>query len=204
MKKILLPLFVSLLALVGCNDTSTPKEGVQYTTVATPITSTTAPVMEVFSLACGHCRNMDKILPEIQKLADTDIEQVHVTFNESAQLGAYIFYTAAIQSNGHPKPELMEQLFAYTQDKPEGATEEDRKAQLVAIFNQHSLLSPYEISEEQHKQVFKEMAKAEQVVTNAEIASVPAFVVKGKYLVQSDAHESLEDLANTIKYLSQL
>ena len=63
---------------------------------------------------------------------------------------------------------------------------------------------PFELTEEQHKQVYQKLTEAEQVVTNAEIASVPAFLVQGKYLVESSAHESLEDMANTISYLAKL
>jgi len=29
-----------------------------------------------------------------------NIDKVHVTFNESAQIAAYIFYTASIQTDG--------------------------------------------------------------------------------------------------------
>lgn len=204
MKKILIPFLLTLLALTGCGDNSTPKEGVEYTTIKTPLTNTSAPVIEVFSLACGHCRNMETILPEIQKMTDSDIQQVHVTFNKSAQVAAYIYYTAVIQSEGHPDPKLMEQLFAYIQDTPAELDETARKAKLMGIFKDFQLKSPFELSEEQHKQVYQQLTKAETVVENAEIVSVPAFLVQGKYLVKSEAHESLEDLASTIQYLKQL
>lgn len=203
MLKSIIPLFIALLALTGCNDASTPKEGDKYK-VVTETAIETSPVVEVFSLACGHCRNMEMMLPEIKKMAGVEIDKVHVTFNQSAQVAAYIFYTAAIQTEGMPAPELMEALFAYVQDTDDNATEEERKSQLTEIFKTYNLASPYELTEEQHKQVYQKLSDAEQLVANAQIASVPAFLVKGKYLVESSAHESLEDMANTIRYLSAL
>ncbi|MGF1729886.1 thioredoxin domain-containing protein [Photobacterium kasasachensis] len=203
MLKSIIPLFVALLTLAGCNDAATPKEGVKYKVVAETVENA-APVIEVFSLACGHCRSMETMLPEIKKLAGVDIDKVHVTFNKSAQVAAYIYYTVAIQSDGAPDAALMESLFAYVQDTGDTVTEDERKTLLIKIFATHNLTSPFELTEEQHKQVYQKLTEAEQVVTNAEIASVPAFLVQGKYLVESSAHESLEDMANTISYLAKL
>jgi len=202
MFKSIVPLFIALLTLVGCNDASIPKEGNKYKVVAEATDA--APVVEVFSLACGHCRNMETMIPEIKKIAGVEIDKVHVTFNQSAQVAAYIFYTAAIQTNGAPEPALMEALFAYVQDTGDTVTEEERKSQLTNIFKTYNLASPYELTEEQHKQIYQKLSEAEQLVSSAEIASVPAFLVQGKYLVESSAHESLEDMANTISYLSKL
>lgn len=198
-----LALLFTMVALVGCNDTNNPKEGDKYTQISTPI-SDMPMVVEVFSLSCGHCRSMETMLPEIKKMAGVDIDKVHVTFNESAQVAAYIFYTASIQTNGKPSDKLMEQLFAYTQETPETATEAEKKVILEEIFTSNNLLSPYGLSEEQHKQVYKKMTEAESIVANSQLASVPAFIVNGKYIVQSDAHQSLDDMANTIKYLTTL
>ncbi|MCW8329827.1 thiol:disulfide interchange protein DsbA/DsbL [Photobacterium sp. SDRW27] len=203
MLKSIIPLFVALLALAGCNDASTPKEGDKYSVVTTA-TENTADVVEVFSLACGHCRNMETMLPEIKKAAEVEIDKVHVTFNQSAQVAAYIFYTAAIQTDGSPDTELMEALFAYVQEKGDNVTEEERKSQLTEIFKKHNMASPYELTDEQHELIYKKLSEAETLVNNAQIASVPAFLVKGKYLVKTEAHESLEDMANTIRYLSKL
>lgn len=203
MFKSIIPVFIALLALAGCNDASTPKEGDKYSVVATA-TENTANVVEIFSLACGHCRSMETMLPEIKKMAGVEIDKVHVTFNQSAQVAAYIFYAAAIQSNDTPDAELMEALFAYVQDKGDNVTEEQRKQQLNDIFKAHNLTSPFELTKEQHEKVYEQLSKAEVLVNNAQITSVPAFLVKGKYLVNTSAHESLEDMSNTIRYLVNL
>lgn len=202
MLKSIAPLFLALLALTGCNDITAPQEGEKYTVVTE--TANTPDVVEIFSLGCGHCRNMETLLPEIKKQAGVEISKVHVTFNQSAQVAAYIYYTAAIQTGGQPDHTLMEEMFAYVQDRSDNVTEEQRKEKLTKIFTSRELSSPFDLSEEQQKQVYKKMTDAEKLVANAQIASVPAFLVKGKYLVQSSAHESVEDMAETIRYLSTM
>ncbi|MGF1760744.1 thiol:disulfide interchange protein DsbA/DsbL [Photobacterium sagamiensis] len=194
-------LLIALFTITGCSDANVPQEGDKYTIIPTPMTDT-ADVIEIFSLGCGHCRNMEAMLPELQSMAKVDIEKVHVTFNEGAQLAAYIFYTAAIQTSDKPSEQLVKDLFAYVQDSDENLSPEEKRASLEKIFKQYDLLSPYELSEEQHKTVYQQLSAAETLVANAEVASVPAFLVKGKYLIQTDAHESLEDIANTIRYLN--
>ncbi|MGF1704128.1 thiol:disulfide interchange protein DsbA/DsbL [Photobacterium makurazakiensis] len=191
------------LALIGCGDSTTPQEGVNYTVVPNP-TENAANVVEVFSLGCGHCRNMETMLPEIKKMAEVDIDQVHVTFNESAQIAAYIYYTAAIQMDGKPSPEMKEALFAYVQDSAHDMTDEARQAKLGEIFGEFGITSPFEITDEQKQAVYEQLQAANDLVVNAEINSVPAFLVQGKYLVENSAHENLEDLAGTIRYLSEL
>ncbi|MGF1723974.1 thiol:disulfide interchange protein DsbA/DsbL [Photobacterium nomapromontoriensis] len=199
--KYIAPFAILLVALTGCSENDIPKEGVKYTVVPTP-TANIANVVEVFSLGCGHCRNMETMLPEIEKLANVDVHQVHVTFNESAQLAAYIYYTAAIQMDGKPSQALVEALFAYVQDESAQLDEEQRQTKLKQIFDQYHLVSPFELNDAQRKQVYQQLTEANTIETNAHITSVPSFLVQGKYLVQSSAHESLKDLANTIKYLS--
>ena len=192
---------VLLLTLTGCSEPGVPQQGVKYTVVETP-TENIADVVEVFSLGCGHCRNMELMLPEIKKLADVDIDQVHVTFNESAQYAAYLYYTAAIQSGGKPSPELKEALFKFVQEQAAQLDEEGRKNKLDEIFAQYEMVSPFALNDEQKKAVYQQMSEANQLEQNAKITSVPSFLVQGKYLVQNSAHDSLEDLANTISYLS--
>ncbi|PSW21521.1 peptide permease [Photobacterium sanctipauli] len=196
-------LFALSFALIGCGDNSIPQEGVKYKVVPTA-TPNAANVVEVFSLGCGHCRNMEMMLPDIKQLADVEIDQVHVTFNESAQIAAYIYYTAAIQMDGKPSAEMKEAMFAYVQDSPQDMTDEERQAKLGEIFGEFGLVSPFEINDEQKQAVYEQLQAANELVVNAVVNSVPAFLVQGKYLVENSAHESLEDLANTIQYLSKL
>lgn len=223
MKSIFKPLFfvfVSLFVLAGCSEDNSPKEGNEYSVIPTPM-SDLPDVVEIFSLACGNCKNMESMIPAIEEMTKIDIAKTHVTFNESAQRSAYVYYAAAIQNNGKPSHEMMADLFTYTQggagadnhdhgeaqaeEEPEVAmTPAEKKAEMIGIFNKYDMKSPIDLSEAQHEAVYQEMVKAEKIVTNANIASVPAFLVQGKYLVNSAAHKTLEDLAATITYLNKL
>ncbi|MDX2320808.1 MAG: thiol:disulfide interchange protein DsbA/DsbL [Moritella sp.] len=218
--KPLLFLFVSFFALAGCSDDNNPKEGNQYTIIPMPMADL-PDVVEIFSLACGNCKNMESMIPAIEDMSKVDIAKTHVTFNESAQRSAYVYYAAAIQNDGKPSAEMMADLFDYTQngagadnhdhgageekeEPAEAMTPAQKKAQMIAIFAKYNMKSPIDLSEAEHESVYQNMIAAETVVTNSNIASVPAFLVKGKYLVNSGAHKTLEDLAATISYLNSL
>ncbi|KJF94639.1 peptide permease [Photobacterium angustum] len=204
MKRIYQSFFVVLLAaltLTACSDSKTPQEGDKYSVIPTPMPNMPA-VTEIFSLSCGHCRNMEGMLPEIQKLTDTkDINQVHVIFNESAQKAAFIFYAAMIQTNNEPSHKLVEALFSFVQDSPKDMTDAQRKVALAKTFHDNGLKSPYELTKEQQAEIFKLLQQSEDIVRNAALQAVPAFLINGKYLVNTSAHDSLQDMANTITYL---
>ncbi|QUM87189.1 thiol:disulfide interchange protein DsbA/DsbL [Moritella sp. 28] len=223
MKSIFKPLlfvFVSLFALAGCSEDNSPKEGSEYTIIPTPM-SDLPDVVEIFSLACGNCKNMETMIPVMEDMTKIDFAKTHVTFNESAQRSAYVYYAAANQNGGKPSSEMMADLFTYTQtgtgadnhDHGEGQKNEEpaehmtpaqKKEQMIAIFKKYNMKSPIDLNEAEHEAVYQQMVKAEKVVTNANIASVPVFLVKGKYLVNSGAHKTLKELAATISYLNTL
>ncbi len=204
MKRIYQSFFVVLFAaltLTACTDSKTPQEGDKYSVIPTPMPNLPA-VTEIFSLSCGHCRNMESMLPEIKKLTNTkDVNQVHVIFNESAQKAAFIFYAAMVQTDNKPSHKLKEALFAFVQDSPKDMTNEQRQAALTKIFHDNGLKSPYELTKEQQAEVFKMFQQSEAIVRDAALQSVPAFLINGKYLVNTSAHDSLQDMANTITYL---
>lgn len=69
--------FISFLS--ACNETSIPVEGQQYQQLPTTLNSEQfAPVTEVFSLGCGHCKKMEAILPELEKSLGQDIAKMHI------------------------------------------------------------------------------------------------------------------------------
>ena len=136
--------------------------------------------------------------------ANVKIAKVHVTFNESAQRAAYIYYAAATQNNGKPSAAMMQDLFAYIQDGGEGATAEQKKTEIQTLFSKYQQLSPIDLSQAQYDAIYQQMLAAETFVEKSNVASVPAFVVKGKYLVNSAAHKTVEDMAATISYLNGL
>jgi len=205
--KSLLSAVVLTVFLMGCSDSATsnanaPVEGKQFTTI--PVEMPDAEnVVEVFSLACGHCRQMEAALPELESMIGLPIAKEHVTFNESAQRGAYLFYTAVVQGKGEVSTEQLRGMFSFVQDRTEEEPVEVTKQKLLALYHDYDMLSPTEVDDTQNEAIYKKMVAAETFMNNINLSSVPAFVVKGKYLVNTTEHENLEDIAATIKYLSE-
>ncbi|OEE58528.1 thiol-disulfide isomerase [Enterovibrio norvegicus FF-454] len=197
--RFLLPLFAAV-ALTACSDDS-PSTSEKYSTLDVPVQVANLPVVtEVFSLSCGHCRSMESAIPAIEAAADVNIGKAHVTFNESATFSALIYYAAVTQTEGKPSEELVEALFKYVQ---EGQTDdaEENKAQLGKVFKEFGLTSPYDLNETQQAELFSALERADEITTEAGIVSVPTFLVNGKYIVNTSAHDSADDLAATLKML---
>ncbi|KGY08863.1 thiol:disulfide interchange protein DsbA/DsbL [Vibrio sinaloensis] len=187
--------------LVGCSDSNTPQEGKQYQQLPVNLATFRLPqVTEVFSLNCGHCRKMEAVLPQLEELTQQSIGKIHVTFNESAQIAAMIYYTAEMQLGKKPDHEFMNALFAATQ-MGDGATLADKKQAIDDAFQSRGLISPYELNEQQQEQLFEAMNLAQDITEKGQINSVPTFVINGKYIVLTAGHQDIEGIANTINYL---
>lgn len=199
-KQIALLLF-TVLALTACNDTQQPKEGVQYQLLSNPLNQPTlAKVTEVFALTCGHCRTMENVIPQLEQQTGEKFGKLHVTFNESARISAFIFYTAVMQLNDIPDHDFMAELFAAVQMGPEVSGIEKQQA-LEAAFEKRGLISPYQLDKEQQDQMFTLFQQADEMSQLAQINAVPTFIVNGKYQVITSGHQSAEDIGKTIQYL---
>ncbi|MGF1762057.1 thiol:disulfide interchange protein DsbA/DsbL [Aliivibrio kagoshimensis] len=199
-KFLLLPLF-TLLLLSGCSESNQPIEGKQFSLLPTAITSDfLAPVTEVFSLSCGHCRTLEAFLPTIKKQINTDIDKLHVTFNDSAKVSALLYYSAVMQLNKVPETAFMEQLFSAVQESEE-QTITQQQATIELVFTNHNLISPYQFTNIQQKALLQMINSAEKITVAAKINAVPTFIVNGKYQVLISGHENPDEIANTINYL---
>lgn len=196
--------FLLILAsalIVGCSENAQPIEGKQYHQLPADLSGLNlSPVTEVFSLNCGHCRIMENEIPEIEKLVGQKIGKAHVTFNESAQIGAMIYYAAEMQLGATPDHAMMEELFAATQ-MGNGATLTDKKSALDAAFHSRNLISPYDFDQEQQGKLFEAMKVADEITTQGQINAVPTFIVNGKYQVITSGHQDVAAIAKTITFL---
>ncbi|EHD2240095.1 thiol:disulfide interchange protein DsbA/DsbL [Vibrio vulnificus] len=194
-------LLLAALVLTACSDNNQPTEGVQYKTLAKSLTSYQLPeVTEVFALTCGHCRTMESVIPQLQKQTGKTFGKLHVTFNDSAQISAFIFYTAMMQLNDIPDHDFMNELFAAVQMGPEVSGVEKQQA-LEAAFEKRGLVSPYQLEKAQQEKMFELFQNADEISQVAQINSVPTFIVNGKYQVITSAHQNAEEIGNTIKFL---
>ncbi|MCG3729164.1 thiol:disulfide interchange protein DsbA/DsbL [Vibrio cincinnatiensis] len=199
----LFTLLFSLVALISCSDNADtkPTEGVHYKALPTNLTTyRLAPVTEVFSLTCGHCRTMEHVIPDLEKMTDEHFGKLHVTFNQGAQISAMLYYSAVMQLEAVPDSAMMEDLFAAIQ-APEGMTPEARKAAIDQTFHQRQLVSPYDFDEIQQTQLMEMLTLAGEISQKSQINAVPTFIVKGKYQVLTGGHKDANSIANTIAYL---
>lgn len=194
-------LTIIALFIAGCSDSDTPKQGEQYQTLSTPLTQTNVkPVTEVFSLTCGHCRNMEASIPELEKLTGQDIGKVHVTFNDQAQVAALIYYAAVMQLNHTPDEAMMKDLFAAIQ-LGEGSTISQQKQAIEQAFTSRHMSSPYSFDNLQQKALFGYLDQAMEISKQGGFNSVPTFIVNGKYEVLVGGHKDINEIANTINFL---
>lgn len=194
-------LVLASFLLLGCSENSVPQEGSQFQRLPNDVSSyDVAPLTEVFSLSCGHCRKMENFIPQIESLTSQKVDKLHVTFNETAQIAAMIYYTAVMQLDATPDHAFMDELFAAVQ-MGEGSTNTERQAAIEKAFQTRDLVSPYQLNKEQQTTLFTYLEKAQHVSVAGEINSVPTFIVKGKYQVLTAGHDNIEAIAHTISYL---
>ncbi|MGF1776749.1 thioredoxin domain-containing protein [Vibrio nomapromontoriensis] len=193
---------LSLAVLItACGESNTPVEGKQYKVLPNDLSQHNLPqVTEVFSLGCGHCRNLEPLLPELEELTDSKLGKVHVMFNDSAQIAAMIFYSAVMQSEDQRIPEDMKlELFALVQNSELDG--QQKQIELNRIFESRTMVTPYDFDEAQQKELFEYIELANTVSTEAQINAVPTFIVNGKYEVVLSGHEDIKEIAETINYL---
>ncbi len=188
------------LFVAACSDSNTPQLGKQYSALPSDLSEfNLSPITEVFSLTCGHCRNMEASIPEIESLTKQKVGKVHVTFNQSAQVSAMLYYAAVMQVEGQPDHELVAALFEVVQQQ-EG-TMDQKQERIEEVFVSRGLVSPYRFDSSHVAELEQHMTFADDVSKKADINSVPSFIIKGKYLLITEGHEDIKDLATTINYL---
>ncbi len=202
-KKSFAVVIASLALLISaCSETTEPQLGKHYQELPSDLSDViTEPVVEVFSLTCGHCMNLEKELPAIKQAFGGDIGKVHVTFNDSSRSAAMFFYAGISQLGDQVPQSFIDGLFNLYHGPFE--TSEQRVTALNKVFADANITSPYELSEDQVQQVLESAKIAEIVTSRGRINAVPTFIVNGKYQVDLSAHQSAEDIGQTIKYLTQ-
>ncbi|WP_022941825.1 thioredoxin domain-containing protein [Psychromonas hadalis] len=199
--KNLLLSFALLSFLSACSEAPTPVEGKQYQLLPETLNSEKfAPITEVFSLTCGHCRAMEDIIPELQKAVGQDINKMHITFNQSAYNAAIFYYAAEMQLRKTPDHQFMIELFETIQ-MPNESSAEQKEIAMNNVFESRGLVSPFNYNEQQTEVLFQRLEEISILSEQSKINSVPTFIIKGKYQLITSGHDTTEKMATTIKYL---
>ncbi|CAH6914811.1 Peptide permease [Vibrio chagasii] len=195
--KRLLNVFILLVSLIiSATAFASPSEGKQYTLLEKPY-STEYQVEKFFSLTCMPCWQMTELLKDKEGSGELKLHRTHVIFNDSTLQAAGIYYTVLAQ-----KPdlshELLSELFSLVQTKnPLQETDID------AFFKEHNLLKQKDMTQDQQQQWAKFMEDAVTKTEQASISSIPSFIINGHYMVKLRGHRSMEELLETIQYLSE-
>lgn len=189
--------FILLVSLIiSATAFASPSEGKQYTLLEKPY-STEYQVDKFFSLTCMPCWQMTELLKGKEGSDELKMHRTHVIFNDSTLQAAGIYYTVLAQ-----KPdlshELLSELFSLVQTKnPLQETDID------AFFKEHNLLKQKDMTQDQQQQWAKFMEDAVTKTEQASISSIPSFIINGRYMVKLRGHRSMEELLETIQYLSE-
>ncbi len=189
--------FILLVSLIiSATAFASPSGGKQYTLLEKPY-STEYQVDKFFSLTCMPCWQMTELLKGKEGSDELKMHRTHVIFNDSTLQAAGIYYTVLAQ-----KPdlshELLSELFSLVQTKnPLQETDID------AFFKEHNLLKQKDMTQDQQQQWAKFMENAVTKTEQASISSIPSFIINGRYMVKLRGHRSMEELLETIQYLSE-
>lgn len=196
---------IALLALltIACGEQGVSAD--KYTTIE-GVSTVQPDVVEIFSLGCGHCRSLENVLIKVEANSDIKINKTHVVFNESTLRYAYLYYAAEIQFSGHNSDfaKFTGELFALIQADFQNANPEQKRELLSKLFKQYQLIEPQSLTEEHYIKIQKLAASAEKLGAEINLSSVPAILVKGKYLLDMNKHNNSNDLIKTINYLLKL
>ena len=192
---------ITLFFISGCEDTSTISSD-KYTTIS-PVTVQVDDVVEIFSLSCGHCKNLENVLQRIKDTTTIEFQKTHVVFSEDTLRFAYLFYAAETQFKGNDTQhfEFMGKLFELIQTDFDKLSSEDKTRKIGVLFQAYNMQSPQTLNEAQYMAIQKQTNLAQDLSEELNVSSVPAILVKGKYLINMNGHKNAEELAETINFL---
>ncbi|MFZ3408743.1 thioredoxin domain-containing protein [Vibrio chagasii] len=189
--------FILLVSLIiSATAFASPSKGKQYTLLEKPY-STEYQVEKFFSLTCMPCWQMTELLKDKEDSGELKLHRTHVIFNDSTLQAAGIYYTVLAQ-RPDLSHELLSELFSLVQTK-----NSLQETDIDAFFKEHNLLKQKDMTQDQQQQWAKFMKDAVTKTEQASISSIPSFIINGHYMVKLRGHRSMEELLETIQYLSE-
>ncbi|MGN0909660.1 MAG: thiol:disulfide interchange protein DsbA/DsbL [Succinivibrio sp.] len=177
------------------------KEGEDYKVLETP-KSETPEIREFFSFYCGHCFQMQGPFEQVAKAfegkAKFEMNPVNALGGDMGVASEQAYAVAVVEGVG---AEFVKELFDAIHVKQENPVMADyflQKLQEVGIPHDKAV-------SEINSFVVKGMtAKWDKMVADAKIEAVPEIVVNGKYQVNMEKLNTVEDLIKVVGYLVTL
>lgn len=159
-------------------------------------------VDEIFWYGCGHCYRLDPTLESWKKTKPAYVEfvRIPVIWGPVHRQHARLFYT--LQALG--RADLHTVVFDTIHQEGHmlaAGTDEEARAQQRAFFMQHGVSEKAFDDAYDSVAVAVNVAHAEQVTRNFQVASVPVLIVGGKYqtsVSQAGSAEQLVALVNDL------
>ncbi|GLS90907.1 hypothetical protein GCM10007916_19740 [Psychromonas marina] len=143
---------------------------------------------------------MEDLIPALQRSIGQKITKLHVAFNQPAYIASMFYYAAEMQTGAIPDYYFLVDLFTAMQ-LPESSSDEAFQKAMIEVFESRGLISPINYNDQQFEALSKRVDDVSRLSDKTQIQSVPTFIVRGKYQVIASAHDSKQELAETIKYL---
>jgi thiol:disulfide interchange protein DsbA len=175
--------------------------GEDYTVLETP-KSESPEIREFFSFYCGHCFQMQEPFHQVAKAyegkAKFVMNPVNVLGGDMGVASEQAYAVAVVEGVGD---EFAKELFNAIHVKQENPVMADyfvKKLETVGIPAEKA-------ANELNSFVVKGMtAKWDKLMTDSKIEAVPEIIVNGKYQVNMDKLETVDDLIKVVGYLLTL
>ncbi|OBT26632.1 peptide permease [Vibrio tasmaniensis] len=197
MKRLQAVVFLFASVIFSSIAYASPTEGEQYSILDNPY-STAHQIDKFFSLTCTPCWQMTELLKEKEQSGELVLHRTHVIFNESTLQAASLYYTVLVQQP-NLSHELLNELFSLVQ-----TNSPLQQADIDVFFKKHNLVTKENMTKSQQQQWATYVKDAADKTEQTAIVSIPSFIINGRYMVNLRGHSSMDELLETLKYLSDL
>lgn len=197
MKRFQTVLFLLASIIFSSVTYASPTEGEQYTLLENPY-STDHQIDKFFSLTCTPCWQMTELLKDKEASGELTLHRTHVIFNESTLQASSLYYTVLVQQP-NLSHELLNELFSLVQ-----TNSPLQQADIDVFFKKHNLVTQENMTKSQQQQWATYVKDAADKTEQTAIVSIPSFIINGRYMVNLRGHSSMDELLETLKYLSDL
>lgn len=196
---------IGLLLALSVSTASAFTEGVEYTRLPVPLTTTATEgkveVVEIFWYLCPHCFSLEANLDSWQVPENIDFKLVPAISPKGwAALGARTFYTAVALG---VLDKIHTPLFEAIHLEKKSELGNDTVA-IAEFFGQYGVSSDSFYETWNSFFVESKLSSATQTFVNTGITGVPSVIINGKYVTSPSKAGGAENMIRLIEHLAHL